>query len=279
MNAARVRRLCVRGVALVAAAWIGASALLWAMQERLLFTGRHSGHGAPLAKIDRVRDETIPAEGGMRIRVAIAKPVGPPRGVIVCFGGNGEDLHSGQRWAKSWADDWEFLALYAEHPGYGDSDGEPSLASFAAAAEAAARRGRALAEGKPLVAFGNSLGSWCAMRAAASGLVDFVILRSPPSSIGDAGAHHFPWLPVRLLLRHDFDNLALAHDVHVPVLILHGDLDRTVPFDHGHRLAEALGDRASFVLAVDCDHNDVPLTRLGPYGLQIEAFLTGRARR
>lgn len=279
MKTSRAKRAIVRVGVVLGVGYVVAAGLLWAFQERLLFAGQRRGRGEPLPPLDGVRVDELTLRDGTRIRIAIAEPKGTPRGAIVCFGGNGESLRSGRNWVRFWADDWDLRAIYAEHPGYGESGGEPSLVSFAASAEAAAQHARELSPGLELAAFGNSLGSYCAMHAAARGLVDRVILRSAPSSIGDAGSHHYPWLPIRLLLRHDFDNLALARDVRVPVLVLHGDRDATVPIEHGRRLAEALGDHGRFVLAPGCEHNDVPMTRLGPLGAEIEAHLTGRAPR
>ena len=273
MRSTRTSRGLVRISAIVGVGYVFAFGVLWLFQERLLFAGRRASRGDELPLVAGVRRETMTLADGTRIRVAIAEPVDAARGVMVFFGGNGEDLRSGQRWAKFWASDYALRTVYAEHPGYGESEGEPSVDSFALAAEAAVQLARGLAGSLPVFAGGNSLGGYCAMHVASRGLVDRVILRSSPSSIADVGGFHFPWMPVRLLLRHPFDSVALASAVRVPVLILHGDLDLTVPIAHGRLLAAALGSHAQFVEATGHDHNDVPLTRLGPFGATIVEFL------
>ena len=261
-------------LAICALAYVGFAWILWAVQDRMLFVGRAEGRGAAMPEHDGVRIDTIAVDGVGRIRIAIARPKAAPRSVMVFFGGNGEDLRSGIGWSRFWADEYSLLAIYAEHPGYGDSEGEPSSTSFARSAEAAAKRAEEFATGLPLFTGGNSLGSYCALHLASRGLAQGVILRSPPSSIAEIGARRFPFMPVRWLLRHDFDNLALAREVRVPVLVVHGDADTIVPLRDAQRLVEALGDHGELVIAVGCGHNDVPFWRRGPFGPRIDEFLS-----
>jgi fermentation-respiration switch protein FrsA (DUF1100 family) len=52
-----------------------------------------------------------------------------------------------------------------------------------------------------------------------------LILVSPFASLTATASAAYPWLPVRLLLRDRYDNLAKLAKVDAPVLILHGDRD------------------------------------------------------
>ena len=45
------------------------------------------------------------------------------------------------------------------------------------------------------------------------------------------------WLPVNLLLRDRYDNLAKLSLVQAPILILHGDADKVIPIQEGRMLA------------------------------------------
>jgi fermentation-respiration switch protein FrsA (DUF1100 family) len=72
-----------------------------------------------------------------------------------------------------------------------------------------------------------------------------LILLTAFTNISDMAALSFPWLPVRLMLRTRFDNLAKLSRVRAPVLVIHGRHDEIVPFAMGERLFESTG------------HNDV----------------------
>ncbi|MBK8976649.1 MAG: alpha/beta hydrolase [Planctomycetes bacterium] len=259
--------------------WLAATVTLWLAQDRLVFVGRGFGTGRP---VDRVRGvETLwlttaadgPA-GAFRFRAALAQPA-TPRGFVVCFGGNGEDLRRGVYEANDWAR-YGLGALWVEFPGYGDSESEPNEATLLAAARAAAGEARRRAEacgGVPVAAAGNSLGTFCAVALAADGLADRIVLRAPPSSIADVGQSRFPLLPVRWLLRHPLDSAALARRVRVPVLVLHGDADRVVPLRFGRRLADAFAGPAELVVVPGAGHDDLGIDAGGPLGERLRAFL------
>jgi fermentation-respiration switch protein FrsA (DUF1100 family) len=76
---------------------------------------------------------------------------------------------------------------------------------------------------------------------AAEGRGVGLILLSPYTAIVDIDAAQYPLFPVRLLDRDPFDTMALVPKIRIPVLILHGTDDRTVPFAMGERLAGAFG--------------------------------------
>jgi pimeloyl-ACP methyl ester carboxylesterase len=60
---------------------------------------------------------------------------------------------------------------------------------------------------------------------------------------------------VRLLMKDRFDTAALVPKIAVPVLIMSGTADATVPFDMGETLAHRLGRHATFVPFPGGGHN------------------------
>jgi hypothetical protein len=171
--------------------------------------------------------------------------------------------------------DYGMEVFGVEHPGYGASEGPPGVEALMAAASAAAAIARRRADelGVPLVSIGTSLGSFCAVHVAASGVADRLVLRAPPASMLAAAQARFAWAPVALVLRHPFDNLVRAGDVKCPAMVLHGDLDRVVPIQQGRALAAAMGGPSHFVEAIGYQHNNVPFEREGPFGPRIAEFL------
>lgn len=245
--------------------------LMFLFQERLIFVGASFSGGEP-DTIQGVEIEWIERESGDRFRVAHSRPP-HAQGVIVCFVGNGEDLRSGVYHAARWLE-YGLEAFVVEYPGYGESEGSPGIESIYSAARAAARvaQDRAAELDVPLFAAGTSLGTFSAMYVATEFPVERLVLSAPPTSLADAARGRFPWLPIDLLLRHRFDNLALAPAVNCPVWIVHGSDDRVVPWDHGRRLAAAL--QAEFETASGFGHM-IPLQRQGPWGDRIRTFLAG----
>src|SRR6185436_9504561 len=81
---------------------------------------------------------------------------------------------------------------------------------------------------------------------------------SPFASMTLIGQHHYPLLPVSLLLRDRFPSIERAPQVGCPVLIIAGSSDTIIPIDHTRTLYDAITAPKTFV-EIDADHNDQAL--------------------
>lgn len=147
--------------------------------------------------------------------------------------------------------------LLMDYRGYGGNPGKPSEDGLAADADAAVD---ALIElGYPperTLYFGESLGSGVVASLQARHPPAGLVLRSPFTELADVGAHHYPWLPVRALLRDRFpvvEHLALSD---VPVTVIYGDSDSVVPSELSARVADRAASLAERVVIDGADHND-----------------------
>jgi fermentation-respiration switch protein FrsA (DUF1100 family) len=157
-----------------------------------------------------------------------------------------------------------------DYRGYGDNAGEPSEQSLAADASFVWRYATDERRVSPdrIILYGESLGGAVAARLAAetcsagappAGL----IVRSSFSSLADVAQHHYPLLPVKLLLEEHYASVEQISHVTCPILILHGQNDTIVPYQLGSKLFEAAPHRSDagvpkrFVDLPHSDHNDV----------------------
>ena len=100
-----------------------------------------------------------------------------------------------------------------------------------------------------------------------------MILENTFSSVPDVAAHHYPWLPVRLLMRTRFDSAAKIGSYHGPLYQSHGDRDSIVPLEFAQRLFDAANEPKQFLLIEGADHNDL---RTSPYYDKLREFLDQR---
>ena len=106
-----------------------------------------------------------------------------------------------------------------------------------------------------------------------------MLLRAPPSSIVEAGAERFWFLPVSLLMRkkYQFDTMAVAPKVHVPSLVLVGSVDSVVPVPMARRVADAIAKDGAvpvrFEVIEGHGHGEFSLNPYGDAESIIEAFL------
>lgn len=179
---------------------------------------------------------------------------------IVIFHGNAG--HLGHRGFKARVFlDRGYGVLLAAYRGYGGNPGRPGeqgLYADGAAALDYLRDTAGLPPGK-IVLYGESLGTGVAVELAARGDLDFaaVILEAPYTSMADLGAHHYPYLPARLLMRDRFDSASKFGRVTAPVLMFCGSRDRVVPPDFGARLYAVAPQGKRLELLEDAGHNDL----------------------
>ena len=111
-----------------------------------------------------------------------------------------------------------------------------------------ARAIAAAEDSAPLVLFGESLGTSLAVKLAAQGFGDAVVLEAPFTSIPDVVNAQFPLDDLDHLLTQRWASLGHVGAVRQPLLVIHGSADRIVPIDLGEELFAAAGsDRKRFL--------------------------------
>jgi fermentation-respiration switch protein FrsA (DUF1100 family) len=183
----------------------------------------------------------------------------PPddRPVIAYFHGNGGNMGlRADRYARFARAHYGVLAV--EYRGYGGNRGSPSGRGFYADGLAALawleRNG--IMPGR-VVLYGESLGAAVAVHLAAGRRVAAVVLESPFARLSTIAQHHFPYVPVALLLRDRFDPLSEIGRVDAPILFLQGGRDRVVPPRYGRPLYDAAPEPKELWFAPEGNHIDL----------------------
>ena len=89
-----------------------------------------------------------------------------------------------------------------------------------------------------IIIYGESLGTGIATEIAQNKNFAGIILESPFTSMIDAGKNNFPYLPVRLLLKDKYESNKKIKNINSPILIMHGKVDKIVPFYMGKKMYE-----------------------------------------
>jgi len=153
------------------------------------------------------------------------------------------------------ADGTGLLAL--SYRGYGGSSGSPSETGLIRDAEAAYEFAAARYGTARLALWGESLGTGVAVALAAAHPVAAIILDAPFTSAAAVGAAHYPFLPVRWLIKDPFHSDRRILDVRAPVLVLHGARDDVIPIALGEQLFALIPGPKQFVRFADAGHNDL----------------------
>ncbi len=191
-------------------------------------------------------------------RGLVAEPEGDVRGTVVVFHGNGG--HAGHRifYARMLVPlGWR--VLLAEYPAYGPRLGQVGEDSFVADAEdtVSLAHGR---YGEPVLLLGESLGAAVAAAAAArhAGLVAGLLLITPWDRLEHVANYHYPWLPVKWMLRDQYDSVSRLARLGRPVVVAVAEHDRIVPARFGIALHESLQEPKHLLVIEGAEHNDWP---------------------
>jgi len=253
------RRVLLRGLLVVTLLFGTVMVLLWALQRQLIYFPDNTRVRPAGAVIERARDVTLHTQDGLQLGAWFVPATGSvsdtPMAVLVAPG-NGGNRESRAGLAEALSKRG-LAVLLMDYRGYGGNPGTPSEEGLVADALAATE---ALEElGYPperTIYFGESLGTGVVAALQAQRPPAGMVLRSPFTELADVGAHHYPYLPVRLLLRDRFpvvDNLSSSR---VPVTVIYGDRDSVVPSSLSARVADAAPFLVERMVVEGADHND-----------------------
>ena len=164
-----------------------------------------------------------------------------------------------------------FGLLAIAYRGYGGSSGEPTQTGLMLDAEAAyaeaARRGHS---GRSLVIIGESLGTGVATMLASRREAAALVLDSPYLSAVSVAAARYPIFPVDLLMRDPMRADLAIGQVHVPVMMLHGEADRIIPLSSARALFALANEPKQFIAVAGAGHLVLNLPQVYP---RVVAFI------
>ena len=180
----------------------------------------------------------------------------PVTGTAIVFHGNAG--HAGHR--SYYAQQLTKLGvrtILAEYPGYGPRPGSPSEDVLISDGVDIVNRVYKQYAG-PLWLVGESLGAGVAagVLKEVPSLVDGIVLITPWNRLMDVAAFHYPFLPVRWLLRSEYDSIAALNEFAGPKLIIVAQNDRIVPAELGLDLYEQISQPKRLVSLKGTGHND-----------------------
>lgn len=202
---------------------------------------------------------TTKTDDGLVLNGWYRPPVNPSGLTILLFHGNGGNIAMRDFKARVFTDAG-YGVLLAEYRGYGGNPGEASEEGFFRDGQAWLSWLATMQYGfEKIVVYGESIGSGTAVFTAAQSPrpVRALILETPFTSLVDVAQRSMPFVPVGLLLKDRFDNTGRIKNISVPLLVLHGTADSTVPYDLGLRLYEAANDPKRMETFPGGEHNDL----------------------
>jgi fermentation-respiration switch protein FrsA (DUF1100 family) len=220
-------------------AWILIMVVMYLGQRRMMYLPDHSvphPHDHDLPRMESVR---IAVADDIEILAWWHAPTDDAHPVLVYFHGNAG--HIGARDYKIRelveAGYGVLLTTYRYNAGAGGKGSEEALLADARDAIDYVV-GHDIAEDR-IVLYGESLGTGVAVAMAAERNVAGLVLETPFSSIAEVANSRYWFVLAKWLVRDRYDSMARIGKVRAPILLFHGDADKTIPIRFGERLYDA----------------------------------------
>jgi len=227
----------------------GLAALLYFQQNRFIFPAPQQVV-APSGGYEAV---TLKTEDGLSLMAHWRAPDDGKPTVVHFHGNAGSLLGSGYENALFAADGYGVLLV--EYRGYGGNPGDPSEEGLKKDGRAAMAflKTRSIPLQNTIIK-GHSIGTGTAVNMAMEYEAGALILVAPFTSVPDLIERRLPVFPLRLLIESEFDNVAKAVVLNMPVLVQHGTADTVIPESHGRAVSEAIAGSA-YKSVAGADHD------------------------
>ncbi|WP_051505514.1 alpha/beta hydrolase [Mesorhizobium sp. WSM2561] len=229
-------------------------AVVYALQSWLIFPAGLAASGPDLpAGVRHVELATEDGERVVLVRLPGRQAPAEPRPLLLGFAGNAWNADALALMLHQLFPEHEVAALH--YRGYAPSSGSPSAAALLDDARRA--HDHLAGDAKAgIVAVGLSIGAAVAADLATARPLRGIIMVTPFDSLRELAAHHYPWLPVRLLLRHRIETAETLRNLDVPTAVITAENDTIVPAARSAPLREAARDLRSHI-AIAAGHNDL----------------------
>ncbi|MFN8944115.1 MAG: alpha/beta hydrolase [Pseudobdellovibrionaceae bacterium] len=189
------------------------------------------------------------------------------KGTFVFFHGNAENI-STHFLSLKWLPEQGYNYFIFDYPGYGKSKGVPTPESTVMAGHAALKWVNQNKYSEPLIIYGNSLGGIVALRTVLDLKKEIPILAFIADDTFSSyhrvariklSTHWLTWIfqPLAYVVLSDkWAPKKIADISPIPILVIHGDSDRTVETANGKKLFQEAAEPKEFWLKTKGVHGD-----------------------
>ncbi len=237
--------------------YLGIVLVLWLLENRLVYQPAMASESWEPPPSPDIHDVDLTSADGTRLH-GWWLPQPNAKSALLYLHGNAGNLSWRGNSMVRMREALGVSVLIIDYPGYGKSEGRPSEAGCYQAADAAYAwlTDTQKIEPRNILIYGGSLGGGIAVDLASRHDHRALILVKTFTCMPDVASRHFPWIPVRWLMRNRYQSCDKIRACRRPVFIAHGDADEVIPCALGQQLFEAAGDPKVFHLQPGAGHND-----------------------
>ncbi len=253
------------------------------LQRKLIYLPFHRSEAEMLRfatelRLDPWRDDFGTIIGWKRIAARRATPANR----LVVFHGNAGFALMRNHFVEGFEalEDGALWEVYLfEYPSFGARAGPLGQQAFLEAGRAALAELMA-ADARAVFLVGESLGSGlaCALARERPESVAGLFLLTPFPRLVDVAQHHYPWVPVRMILRDTWDNTDALLAYRGPLAVMLAGEDEVIPVALGRKLYESGRSPKRLWVEAGSGHNALPFDVDAPWWREVSDFLLTHRR-
>ncbi len=255
---------------IAALVYIGAGALLFAFQEKLIFhpeklpADYQYQFDIPFRQID------LPVSGEKNLSIVqFTVPDSARKGIVLYFHGNRKNINRYAPYASSFTR-MGYEVWMMDYPGYGKSTGPRTEKILYEDASTLYKMAIRKVPAEQIILYGKSLGTGIAAQLASVRDCKRLILETPYYSMDALARHYFFIYPVIPLTKFSLPTHTHFQYIKAPVTLFHGTRDQVIPYKHSRWLA-ALRPGTELVTIKGGKHNNLPGFEL--FRLKLDSLL------
>lgn len=225
---------------------VGLSLFLFLFQSRILYQPSHTIYMTPDDVGLKYEQVKLNTPDGQTLSAWYVPAEDTDRTVLFCHGNAGNISH--RLATLEMFHKLGLNCLIVDYRGYGQSTGKPTeegtLIDIMTGWDWLIEQKGTSPE--QIILFGRSLGGSIAAIVASDIHPAALVIESAFTSYDDMAAHLYPFLPVRLFTRFDYNTLEAVKEVTCPLLVIHSPDDEIIPCKFGRQLYEAANEPKQF---------------------------------
>lgn len=210
----------------------------YSAQEKMIFPDTKLPPNYTYQFTGKFQELNVQCSDGARLNGLLFKS-DSSKGVIFYLHGISGNLSKWGKIAKVYTD-LNYDIFFLDYRGYGKSEGEPkNEEQIYGDVQAAYNKLKTIYREKNIVLFGYSFGTGPAAKLAADNNPKMLVLQAPYYSLLELGKDIHPVLTFLLptfFFKYKLKTYESIEHTKAPVIIFHGDNDRTINIDHSYRL-------------------------------------------
>ncbi|MBA3238558.1 MAG: alpha/beta hydrolase [Parachlamydiaceae bacterium] len=213
---------------------------IYFLQRHLIYFPEQDVPSPLESGVPEMQTINLHTDDGLKLTAWYSPPAQPERATILYLHGNAGHIGYRSMLIRSYLNDG-YGVLLLTYRGFSGNPGTPSEVGLYKDARAGIQflHMQGISD-ECLVCFGESLGGAVAIQMATEYDVGALILQSPFTSLSDIGQYHYPFFPVKWLIKDKYASIEKINLIQCPVLVILAKNDNIVPPAMSRRLFEAI---------------------------------------